>query len=106
MADKKAIQNRLVAYFAWRLDKPASWFSRDTPVRKAFINDEDWIDLANHFNKANWMKAIGAKLDPRDMRDVSTIGELTDLIASHAGNRVKRLTPRPSTTASRPAWLA
>jgi hypothetical protein len=102
MASVRQIEKRLIQYFAWYLDKPASWFSRDTPVRRAFRYTEAWMTVADRLSEAKWMNDIRVRLSQRDMLDVSTIGELADLIASKSGRRIQRLAAK----ADRPVWLA
>ena len=55
--------------------------SSKSPLRNAFENDEDWEALADTFNSMLWMRHLGVRLRQREMDDVSTIGELTTLIA-------------------------
>ncbi|MGY4155466.1 hypothetical protein ACVINW_001308 [Bradyrhizobium sp. USDA 4461] len=90
---KQTIQNHVVAYFAWRFDRPASQFDRSTKVRNAFVNDEAWDALADTFNNMAWMQQLNVKLSQSDMDTTSTIGDITDLIFSKAGKKAaKKLT--------------
>ena len=91
MAGKQTIQNHVIAYFAWRFDRPPSQFDRKTKVRDAFENDEAWEALADTFNDMLWMQHLGVKLSQSDMDDISMIGELTDLIAQKAGKKARML---------------
>jgi hypothetical protein len=86
MADNQKIQNHVIEYFAWRFSRHASEFTRATKVRDAYENNEDWEALADTFNNTNWMQALHVKLRQQDMDGVSTIGEVTDLIAGKASS--------------------
>lgn len=91
MADEQTIERHVIQYFAWRFNRKPSDFSSATPVRKAFKNSEAWAALADTFNNMSWMKQLGVMLHQSEMAAVGTIGELTELIAGKAGNKVALL---------------
>ncbi|SNT53103.1 hypothetical protein SAMN05216374_4620 [Tardiphaga sp. OK246] len=94
MAEKtrdKNILNHVVAYFAWRFKRPPKDFKPSLEVRKAWRSADDWADLADTFNDMSWMKTLRVRITQSEMSQLTTIGEIVDLIEEKAGSRLNRL---------------
>jgi hypothetical protein len=75
------VEDRVIGYFAGRFHYPPTAFKWDTNVRKAFNFDPtSWAELADQFNRLDWMIQIHVLLAQREMGDKNTIGDLTSLI--------------------------
>jgi len=75
------VEDRVIAYFANRFHYPPTAFKWDTDVRKAFNFDPTaWAELADQFNRLDWMIQIHVLLAQLEMGKLKTIGDLTSLI--------------------------
>jgi len=75
------VEDHVIDYFANRFHYPSTAFKGDTDVRKAFnFSSAAWAELADRFNRLDWMIQIHALLAQREMIKLKTIGDITALI--------------------------
>ena len=103
------VEDNVIGYFANRFHYPSTAFKWDTDVRAAFNFDSTaWAELADQFNRLNWMIQIHVLLAQLDMAKRKTIGDLTSLICDKY--RKERLfsinLPDDNNRANRPAPAA
>ncbi len=78
---KDTIRAHVIQYFHDVFGDPISDFEPTTDVRKAYsYKDAAWRQLANVFNKLNWMRQLGVMLAPTEMPALKTIDDLTNAI--------------------------
>jgi len=84
MADNNIVawvEDHVIGYFANRFHYPTTVFKWDTDVRKAFHFDPtSWAELADQFNRQDWMIQIHVLLAQQQMGKLKTIGDVTSLI--------------------------
>jgi len=75
------IENHVIKYFADRFSYPPTSFNSDTDVRSGFhFGNEAWEELADRFNRLDWMIEIHVLLGQQEMDKLNTIGDLTTAI--------------------------
>ncbi len=80
----REIEDDLINYFATTFSDDASTIFPGTNVKKRYrFTGESWGDLADAVSKLPWMVQIGVVLIQDDMRAVSTIAQLANLISKH-----------------------
>jgi hypothetical protein len=78
---KDVIRANVILFFHDEFGDPISWFNGGTNVRKGYrYQDEQWMEVGPTLSGLPWMMRLHVKLPADDMRDLSTIDNITDAI--------------------------